>query len=53
MEEDLYFMQIEDDLNFFGKWRTTSNVRKMEDDLSFLCKWKMNSFVLEIKDYSI
>ena len=48
-----YFRQMEDDLNFLGKWKTTSILRQigkqpkyfrqMEDDLNFLSKWKTTS----------
>jgi hypothetical protein len=45
MEDNLNFVQIEDDLNilangrlpqYFGKWKTTSIVWQMEDDLNSL-----------------
>ena len=45
MEDDLYFFQVEDILNFlvnerrpqyFGKWKTASILWQMEDDLNIL-----------------
>ena len=48
-----YFRQMEDDLHFLGKWKTTSILRQigkqpqffrqMEDNLNFLSKWKTTS----------
>jgi hypothetical protein len=36
MEDDHNFLKMEDDINFFGKWKTTSIYLKMEYDLNFL-----------------
>ena len=33
---------MEDDLNFSGKWKTTSTFLKMEDDLNFFRKMEEN-----------
>ena len=43
---------LEDDLNFLGKWKTTSTFWQMEDDLNFFGKWKTTSTFLanELED---
>jgi hypothetical protein len=34
MEDDLHFLEMEDDPNFFFKWKMTSIFWNMEDDLN-------------------
>jgi hypothetical protein len=50
---------MEDDLNIFGKWKTTSHFLQMEDDLNFvqngrrpqfISKWKTTSIFYKMED---
>jgi hypothetical protein len=47
MEDDLKYLKIEDNLNFW-KWKMTSFL-KMEDNLNIM-KWKKTSIFLKMED---
>ena len=44
---------MEDDLNIFGKWKTTSHFLQMEDDLNFVQNGRQPKFVTKRKTTSI
>ena len=48
-----FFMQMEDDLDFKGKWKTTSIFKQKEDYLNLLRKWKTTSISRQMKMTSV
>ena len=41
MEDDFNFLKMEDDLNYFHKWKTIPNLFfKWKTTLTLVCKWK-------------
>jgi hypothetical protein len=49
MEDNLYFFKMEDNLNFLGKWKTTSFFWKMENNLNMF-KERRPQFFFEMED---
>ena len=45
MEDDLNFSKMEDDLNFFQKWKTTSLFGKRKDNLNFFQNGRRSKYL--------
>jgi hypothetical protein len=49
-EQEFIKTQSEDDLNYIGKWKTTSFFRQMEDNLKFVGKFMSTLIFRQIED---
>jgi hypothetical protein len=50
MENDLNFQAIEEEFDFLGKWKMTSNLRQMEDNLNLSGKGRLPQFFRQMED---